>query len=150
MGANSATVSYLIHYDSLLQNATDFITKWDSYFITKCDRNLLQNASGFLLQNATFLLENATVTTVITTCDNFITKCDITYYYRLIFPNGCIVREIGSLMYHSHLTILKKYGFQLKFFVAIFRKLEEINIQNWGKQRSSEIVRPFLTDISHT
>ena len=48
-GVNSVTVSYLIRYESLLQNATDVITKWDSYFITKYDRSLLQNASGFLL-----------------------------------------------------------------------------------------------------
>ena len=61
---NSATVSYLIRYDSLLQNATDIITKSDSYFIIKCDRSLLKNASGFLLQNATD-----------------ITKCDV--YYKL-------------------------------------------------------------------
>ena len=27
LGVNSATVSYLIRYNSLLQNATDFITK---------------------------------------------------------------------------------------------------------------------------
>ena len=73
LGVNSVTVSYLIHYDSLLQNATDIITKCDSYFITKCDRNLLQNVSGFLLQNAT----------VITNCDNFITKCDRYYKLRL-------------------------------------------------------------------
>ena len=33
---NSVTVSYLIHYDRLLQNATDVITKCGSYFITKC------------------------------------------------------------------------------------------------------------------
>ena len=46
----------------LLQNATAF-------FITKCDRSLLQNASGFLLQNATVLLENATA----------LTKCDVLY-----------------------------------------------------------------------
>ena len=46
-GVNSVTVSYLIHYDSLLQNATNIITKCDSYFIRKCDRSLLQNASGF-------------------------------------------------------------------------------------------------------
>ena len=32
---NSDTVSYLIFYYSLLQNATDIITKCDSYFITK-------------------------------------------------------------------------------------------------------------------
>ena len=65
---NSATVSNLIRYDSLLQNAIDVITKCDSYFITKYDRSLLQNASEFfykmlhfyykmrqLLQNATFI-----------------------------------------------------------------------------------------------
>ena len=37
-GVNSVAVSYLIRYDSLLQNATDFITKCGTYFITKCDR----------------------------------------------------------------------------------------------------------------
>ena len=68
LGVNSVTVSYLIHYDSLLQNATDIITKCDSYFITKCDRSLLQKASGFLLQNATILLKNSTV---IKKCDNY-------------------------------------------------------------------------------
>ena len=46
------------------------------YFIRyyyKCDRNLLQNGSGFILQNATVLLQNATV---ITNCDDFIIKCN--------------------------------------------------------------------------
>ena len=46
-GVNSATVPYLICADSLLENATDIIAKCDSYFITKCNRSLLQNASGF-------------------------------------------------------------------------------------------------------
>ena len=51
----------MIHYDSLLQNARDIITK--------CNRSLLQNASGFLLQNATVyykiqqLLQNTTFVT---------------------------------------------------------------------------------------
>ena len=62
-GVNSVTVSYLIRYDSLLQNATDVITKCDSCFITKCDRSLLQSASDFSLQNATILLQNGTVIT---------------------------------------------------------------------------------------
>ena len=61
---NSVTVSDLIRHNSLLQNATDVITKCDRYFITKRDRNLLQNTSGYLLQNATV-----------------ITKCDV--YYKL-------------------------------------------------------------------
>ena len=54
-GVNNVTVSDLIRYDSSLQYATDVITICDSYFITKRDRNLLQSASGFLLQNATVL-----------------------------------------------------------------------------------------------
>ena len=81
---NSVTVSYLICYNSLLQNATDVITKCDSYFFSKCDRSLLQNASAFYYkmrqfyykmrqssQIATTSLQNATV----------ITKCDV--YYKL-------------------------------------------------------------------
>ena len=48
-----AGVSYLIHYDTLLQNAIDIITRCDSYFITKCDK-----------------------------CDDFITKCDSYYKMR--------------------------------------------------------------------
>ena len=50
-------VSYLVHYDTLLQNTTDIITKCVRCVITKCDsyykarrfcykmRHLLQNAS---------------------------------------------------------------------------------------------------------
>ena len=71
-GVNSVMVSDLIRYDSLLRNVTDVITKCDSYFITKPDRSLLQNASGSLLQNPT----------VITKCDDFITKCDSYYKMR--------------------------------------------------------------------
>ena len=51
-------VSYLAHYHTLLQNATDVITKCDSYFIIKCGKSL-QNVSVFLLQNVTVLLQNA-------------------------------------------------------------------------------------------
>ena len=64
---NSVAVSYLIHYNSLLQIVTDNIAKCESYFITKCDRSLLQNASRFyhkmrqLLQIETILLQNAKV-----------------------------------------------------------------------------------------
>ena len=30
-------VSYLVHYDTLLQNETDIVTECHNYFITKCD-----------------------------------------------------------------------------------------------------------------
>ena len=86
-------VSYLIHYDSLLQNATDIITKCDSYFITKCDRSLLQNASRFLLGNAIVLLQ---IATVITNCDDFITKCDSYYKMRRLLQIATVPRALPS------------------------------------------------------
>ena len=49
-------VSYLVHYNTLLQHTTDTITKCDSYFITTCDKILLQEALDILLQNVTVLL----------------------------------------------------------------------------------------------
>ena len=71
LGVSSVTVSFFTRFDILFQNAIDFITK--------CDRSLLQNDSGFLLQNATILLQNATV---ITYCDDFVTKCNVYYNLR--------------------------------------------------------------------
>ena len=68
------TVPYLVHYDTLLQNSADIITKCDNYFITKCGKSLLQDASGFISQNSTVLFQN---TKVISKCDNFIRKCDV-------------------------------------------------------------------------
>ena len=56
----------MIHYDTLLQNATDIITK--------CDKNLLKNVSGFLLQNAAVLLQ---FTTVNIKCLDFITNAAV-------------------------------------------------------------------------
>ena len=53
LGVSSVVVSYLIRYDSLLQNATDIITKCDSKFITKCD-NFIKKMRQ-LLQNSTFI-----------------------------------------------------------------------------------------------
>ena len=66
LGVNSVTVSYLTHYDSLLQNATDI---------------LLQNATAILLQNGTGVYYKMPQVFIITNCDSFITKCD--RYYKL-------------------------------------------------------------------
>ena len=71
-------VSYFVHYNTLLQNATDAIPKCDRYFIRKYVKSLLQNASGFLLQNATGLLQNVAV---FSKCHDFIRKCDS--YYKI-------------------------------------------------------------------
>ena len=86
-GVNSVTVSDLIRYDSLLQNVADVITKCDSYFITKRNRSLLQNTSGFLSKNATVLLQNVIV---ITKCSNFITKCDSYYKMRRLLRTATV------------------------------------------------------------
>ena len=82
------TASYFVCYDTLLQNVTDIIRKCDdSYFITKCDKSLMQNVSFFyykmrqfyyktrqLLQRKTILLQIAT----------FITKCFISLHSSII------------------------------------------------------------------
>ena len=47
-------------------------------FDYKCNKGLLQIASGFLLQNATFVFKNVAV---ITKCDDFMTICDS--YYKM-------------------------------------------------------------------
>ena len=44
-----ASILYVVHEDNLLQSSTDIIIKYESYFITKCGKNLLENALGFLL-----------------------------------------------------------------------------------------------------
>ena len=50
-------ISYLVHYDTSLENATDVITKSDSYLITKCVRFFITKYDSYykirhLLQNA--------------------------------------------------------------------------------------------------
>ena len=54
-----------IHHDTLLQNATDIITKCNSSFITQCNKGLLQNATNFNYKKwqITILLQNAIVIT---------------------------------------------------------------------------------------
>ena len=55
-------------------------------------RQLLQNASSFLLQNATVLLQNATV---ITKCDDFITKCDNYYKMRRLLQIAAVQASVS-------------------------------------------------------
>lgn len=63
--------SYLFHYNTFLQNVIDIITKYDTYFITKCGnlnykmQKLLENAA--VITNLTFTAncDSATVNSVI-------------------------------------------------------------------------------------
>ena len=56
------TVTYLVRYDSLLQNATDIVTKCYSYFIA--DKSLLQNRQVIYSKMMRPLLQNSSVQTV--------------------------------------------------------------------------------------
>ena len=54
----------MVHYDTILQNTTDFIAKCNSNFITKCDEGLLQMQPFCyrirqLLQNSMFITKCA-------------------------------------------------------------------------------------------
>ena len=106
-GVSSVTVSYMTLYGSLFQNERDVITKCDSYFITKCERSLLQIASSFLLQNGTVLLENVIV---ITKRDDFITKCD-SYYKMRHLLQVVTVHPVLKVLLESTFTIC----IQMKF-----------------------------------
>ena len=78
-----------------LQNAAEIITKYNSYFITKRGKGLLQNASGVLLQNGTVftkysyhkmrhLLENASakyVNNIHNIYDIYVCMCTYTDIY---------------------------------------------------------------------
>ena len=68
-------ISYSVQYNTLLQNATDIIAKWDSYFITNCDKSLIQNLSEFFVQNAIVLLQFATVITKCVGTTQYIMYC---------------------------------------------------------------------------
>ena len=97
LGVNSVTVSHLIHYDSLLQNATAILLqnvtqvycKMCQVFITKCD--------SFITKR-----------TVIIKCDDFITKwtvitkCDV--YYKLRQYKQTLVFIIN--FYHLNFVLL--------------------------------------------
>ena len=88
---NSVTVSDLICYDNVLQNATDVIRKYNSYFITKCGRSLLQNA------------------TVIRKCDNFIAKSDSYYKMRQFYYKMRPLLENATILLQKA-TVITKCG----------------------------------------
>ena len=129
---NSITILRLVHYESLLQNMTDIIINCD-------DRSSLQNASGFLLQNATVLLQNATD---ITTCDDLITKCDSYYKMRRLLKIGP-VHWINSLesKYKSNGSMEKDIAYS---FLLILMRVTVISQIHFVKVRSSRTRTPTI------
>ena len=55
------TVSYLLRHGNLLQNATDVVTKCDSYFIAKCESFVTKCETYYKVRH---LLQNLSVQTV--------------------------------------------------------------------------------------
>ena len=49
-------VLYLVHYDTLLQNLANIVTKCNGYLIIISNKSLLQQVSGTSLQTETDLL----------------------------------------------------------------------------------------------
>ena len=78
-------VSYLIHYDSLLQKIRQIFYYKMRQFYYKMRQ---------LLQNEVVLLQNATV---ITKCDNFITKCDSYYKMRRLLQIATVQLVIALI-----------------------------------------------------
>ena len=56
-------VSYLIHYNYLLQSLAYIITKWDNYLFKNVTEVYYKIRQGFLLKIATILLQNAKIST---------------------------------------------------------------------------------------
>ena len=100
-----------------LQNAAEIITKYNSYFITKRGKGLLQNASGVLLQNGTVftkysyhkmrhLLENASakyVNNIHNIYDIYVCMCTYTdiYLASIASIQVCIYTESIYVYIHS-------------------------------------------------
>ena len=78
-------VSYIVHYNTLLQNATDIITKCNSFFITKCDKSLLKKYVRFFIIKFDNSLLKKHVRFFITKWDSFMTNCDSYYKMHRIY-----------------------------------------------------------------
>ena len=66
-----------------------------------------------------------------------------------LLPMSTQLRKCAADDIVPSLKRLKKYGSELKLFVSILQKLDQINIQNRAKWQPLKIVRIFLTYISH-
>ena len=81
------TVLYLVHYDSLLQNATDIVTQCDSNFIGKFKKQLLQNVTDFFLQNGTFITNCVATVLNIGVCFMFVLVIFVKLFRVFFFKN---------------------------------------------------------------
>ena len=66
-------VSHFVHYNTLLQNATEAFIKMRPKFITKCVRFYITKCISF-----------------VTKCDDFVTKCGSCYKMRRLLKNASV------------------------------------------------------------
>ena len=125
-----ALFSYLAYYDHFITKCNQYYSKCNSYFIKKCDKSWLQNASDFLLQNATTSLQNTTV----------VTKC-------IVYNKMCqyIVRN-GNKSKPEHEVKFKfvMYCFIIESYLIYRQKslFEVLIIVNFLKRKIRKCVEP--------
>lgn len=125
-----ALFSYLAYYDHFITKCNQYYSKCNSYFIKKCDKSWLQNASDFLLQNATTSLQNTTV----------VTKC-------IVYNKMCqyIVRN-GNKSKPEHEVKFKfvMYCFIIESYLIYRQKslFEVLIIVNFLKRKIRKYVEP--------
>ena len=127
-GVSSVTVSGFTRYDSLLQNATDVITKCVWFFITKCDSFITKCNTYYKIPRFCYkmrqLLENATF---ITNCDstNMLHKCRRFEHSRPFWKEmkALNVYQI-NLIRTLKLMHKTKYGVNLRIFLPKFCEVD--------------------------
>lgn len=125
-----ALFSYLAYYDHFITKCNQYYLKCNSYFIKKCDKSWLQNASDFLLQNATTSLQNTTV----------VTKCIV--YYKMC---QYIVRNDNkSKPEHEVKFKFVMYRFIIESYLIYRQKslFEVLIIVNFLKRKIRKYVEP--------
>ena len=70
--------------------------------------------------------------------------------YHLTSSNVYTVKKMCSRWHRSQFNKTEKVWVRVEILCLIFRKLNQINIQNRGKWQPLKIMRFFLTFISHT
>ena len=121
-------------------------------------QKLLQNASIFLLQNATVFLQNAAV---ITNCDNCITNCDSYYKMRRLLQIATVEpvsvlpllsKVFEKIIYDQLYECLENF---LSELLRGFRKVHSTQsaffrlIQKWQAELDARVyVSTILTDLS--
>ena len=131
-------------------------------FITKFGRSLLQNASGFFLQNATVLSKNATVTTK---RHSFIPKCEICYKMRCLLQiatedllllvqvllaifEAFVLGLTSWVLFHIFLCITLIWYFYSKFGFPFFISPRVVIKLIWFFNASLEFILPSVKFIN--